>query len=339
MTWRGQDEDDVRVRPGKGKKPRSKNRPSHDDAVPAMVTAVDRGRITCALVDGSETTVVAVKARELGRKAAVVGDRVQLVGDTSGTPDTLARLVVIDERSSSLRRTADDNDPYERIIVANADQMGIVVAVADPPPRVGLIDRCLVAAYDSGVSPLLILTKTDLGDPTELLELYRGLDVAAVGVHQDGDLSELELLLGGKVTVLVGHSGVGKSTLVNALLPDAERATGEVNENTGRGRHTSTSAIALPLHGANGSRAAGANDGWIVDTPGFRSFGLAHVDRDQIVRTFADLAAGAEECPKNCSHDEEGCALDAVVARGDASAERLESLRRILAALSNDPGA
>lgn len=333
MTWRGQDEDDVRVRPGKGKKPRSKNRPSHDNAVPAMVTAVDRGRITCSLSDSPETTVVAVKARELGRKAAVVGDRVQLVGDTSGTPDTLARLVVIDERSNSLRRTADDNDPYERIIVANADQMGIVVAVADPPPRLGLIDRCLVAAYDSGVSPLLILTKTDLGDPSELLEQYRGLDVNAVGIHQGGNLDELESLLMGKVTVLIGHSGVGKSTLVNALLPDAERATGEVNENTGRGRHTSTSAIALPLRNADGT-----NDGWIVDTPGFRSFGLAHVNRDQIVRTFSDLAAAAEECPKNCSHDEDGCALDAAVARGDASAERLESLRRILAALSNEPG-
>lgn len=333
MTWRGQDEDDVRIRPGKGKKPRSKNRPSHKDAVTAMVTAVDRGRITCSLTDSPQTTVVAVKARELGRKAAVVGDRVQLVGDTSGTPDTLARLVMINDRSSSLRRTADDNDPYERIIVANADQMGIVVAVADPPPRVGLIDRCLVAAYDSGVTPLLILTKTDLGDPTELLELYRGLDVDAVGVHRDGNFDELKSLLEGKVTVFVGHSGVGKSTLVNALIPEAERATGEVNENTGRGRHTSTSAIALPLHTPDGE-----TDGWIVDTPGFRSFGLAHVDRNQIVRTFADLAAGAEECPKNCSHDEAGCALDAVVARGDASAERLESLRRILAALSNDPG-
>lgn len=324
MTWSGRDEEDVRVRPGKSKKPRSKQRPSHDDAVGAMVVAVDRGRITCVLDSDTSVTVVSVKARELGRKAAVVGDHVKLVGDCSGTPDSLARLVSIEPRSSTLRRTADDDDPFERIIVANADQMGIVVAVADPPPRIGLIDRCLVAAIDANIDPILIITKIDLGDPDELLDQYRALDVTSVAIERDGDLTELRSLLDNKLSVLIGHSGVGKSTLVNALVPQAERATGEVNETTGRGRHTSTSAVVLPIQ----------DGGWIVDTPGFRSFGLAHVDAASILETFADLAQGAESCSKNCTHLEEGCALDAWVAQGNATQARLDSLRRILQAIS-----
>lgn len=328
MNWYGQDEDDVRIRPGRGKKPRSKQRPTFDDAEKAIVIAVDRGRLTCSLQQSPAISVVAVKARELGRKAVVVGDQVRLVGDTSGDPDTLARLVVIEPRTNSLRRTADDNDPYERVIVANVDQLGIVVAVTNPPPRIGLIDRCLVAAFDAGIKPLLIVTKTDLASPNPLLEKYRELDVESIGITNGGNLTHLRDQLAARTTVLIGHSGVGKSTLVNELVPAAARATGTVNETTGRGRHTSTSAVAIPF----------AKGGWIIDTPGFRSFGLAHVDREKIVHTFADLAPGVELCPKNCSHLEDQCALDSMVTTGGATPARLASLRRILTAMSSDPG-
>lgn len=325
MSPRELDEDDVRVRARRSTRPRSKQRPAHEDATDAFVVTIDRGRITCALTADPTTEVVSVKARELGRKAVAVGDNVGLVGDLSGRPDTLARLVRIDPRKTELRRTADDTDPYERIIVANVDQMGIVVAVADPPPRIGLIDRCLVAAYDARVDPLLILTKVDLGDPAELLAAYRDLDVAAVAVTRGGDLSEIENHLRDRVSVLVGHSGVGKSTLVNALVPTAARATGGVNELTGRGRHTSTSAQALSL----------PFGGWLIDTPGVRSFGLAHVERQRVVDAFDDLAAGSANCPRACSHDEVDCGLDQWCAQGHASPARLESLRRILHAIDD----
>ncbi|MDQ4084291.1 MAG: ribosome small subunit-dependent GTPase A, partial [Actinomycetota bacterium] len=122
-------------RPGKGSRPRTKERPSYDDAVPARVVTIDRGRYACMLDDG--TSLVAMKSRALGRKAVVVGDRVRLVGDTSGGEGTLARIVEVDERTTVLRRTADDDDPYERVIVANADQLVIVTALANPEPRQG----------------------------------------------------------------------------------------------------------------------------------------------------------------------------------------------------------
>ena len=168
------DEDDVRVRPGRGSRPRTRRRPAHESAVPAFVTSVDRGRYGC-MADGR--LVVAMKARELGRGSVVVGDRVALAGDTSGAEGTLARIVRVETRTSALRRSPDDTDPMERIIVANADQMVIVCALAAPPPRLRFVDRCLVAAYDAGLDPLLLLTKADLGSPRRVRALYRPLDL------------------------------------------------------------------------------------------------------------------------------------------------------------------
>jgi ribosome biogenesis GTPase len=316
------DEEAKYDRPKRRTRPRTKDRPAYDDAVTGFVITRDRGRYTCWVGEG-DRVVTAMKARQLGRKGVIVGDRVKLDGDASGAEGTLARIVEVLPRETLLRRSADDDDPIERPLVANADQLVIVVSVANPEPRTRLIDRFLVAAYDAGMRPLLCLTKTDLADPDPLLSIYRPLGVESVATRRDGDLGELMEQLRDRTSVLVGHSGVGKSTLVNALVPGTNRAIGVVNDNTGRGRHTSVSALLLRL----------PQGGWIVDTPGIRSFGLAHVQPDQLINAFGDLADEARNCPRGCTHSESepNCALDEAVAEGRVDAERVASFRRLLA--------
>lgn len=321
------DESDVRIRPNpKANKPRTKIRPDHANAVSGMVLSVDRGRYNVLV---GKNKVICSRARELSKNAIVTGDIVDLVGDSSGKEGSLARIVRVQPRQTILRRSADDTDEVERVIVANADQLMIVIAAANPEPRVRLVDRYLVAAYDAGISPLLVITKCDLQDPTEFLAHFAGLDLPVFTSGTDEiPLDELKKSLANHTTVAVGHSGVGKSTLVNALVPSAHRATGRVNEVTGRGRHTSSSSQCLLLETQFG-------DGWIIDTPGIRSFGLGHVNPENILKAFSDLNKIAELCPRGCSHlvSAPDCAINEAESSGSLGlngSTRLDSLHRLL---------
>ena len=324
------DESHARVRPSGGTRPRSKDRPAHVDAVSAFVTTVDRGRITCVLESGTEIT--ATTARELGRKSVVVGDYVGLVGDVSGKDGSLARIVTIKERRNTLSRSIDDSAKVERTIVANIDQIIIVVAAANPEPRRGLIDRFLVCAFHENIQPLILVTKIDLAPLPEFMSEYKVLGIPILQKSKESGLGEIETLLAHKKSVLVGHSGVGKSTLINQLIPEAFRATGIVNENTGRGRHTSSSAIALPLEATH---SGSESSGWIIDTPGIRAFGLAHIDPERILRAFPELYEISQSCMSNCSHQGSDCAIatwaeSATGREGEMRIARLESLRTLL---------
>ena len=402
----GTDDPRVHVRPGKGSRPRTKTRPDYSKARRGRVTAIDRGRYAVELLDdgaaaaaqrggvtaeqpenahlplpptpaqsqAAPVQLTAVKAREIPRGGVAVGDVCAIVGDLSGREGTLARIAAVDPRVTELRRTAEDGDSAgnERVIVANADQMLIVTALAQPEPRLGFIDRCLVAAYDAGLEPILVLTKADLAPADALRAHYAPLDLrivvtalpapdlAAPGLAA-ADLAKLRDLLNGHVSVMIGQSGVGKSTLINALVPAAARATGGVNAVTGKGRHTSTSAQAFTLppnipealnttpaapaappmlstppspgtplppgtppsrQQTSKSPAAPSAPTVVIDTPGVRGFGLAHVSAASLLRGFPDLARIAADCPRGCTHceGELECALSEAAAASEAAA-------------------
>jgi ribosome biogenesis GTPase / thiamine phosphate phosphatase len=261
-------------------------------------------------------------AGRLRRARPVVGDRVEV----RVLPDRSVRVEAVLPRRGILLRGAFRNE--EKIVAANVDVLVIVAAVADPPLRTGLIDRYLVAAWRGEIAAMIALTKVDL--PHDEREVARvraiygslGHQVIGLSLRSGEGLGELREALAHRVAVLAGHSGVGKTSLTNALTGRSD-ATGALNPVSDRGRHTTTGALYMDLPGG----------GALIDTAGIRSFGIAGVSADELQCAFPEIAAAAEHCEwEGCLHHEgeDGCAVEGARA---VSPERLASYRKLLAEL------
>jgi ribosome biogenesis GTPase len=280
------------------------------------VVALDRGHVE-VLVDG-ERLVARYGGGMRGVRVAV-GDEVRVARSARGGE---ARLVARDERRTVLARSGDDLEDDERVVVANADAVVCVVGVDNLEAGLRFADRVLVAASLGGLAAVLVVNKIDLAESREAVEAAvapyrRAVEHVVLTSATTGEgLDELARVLFGRWSALTGHSGVGKSSLTNRLVPEAARAVGALGRRGGR--HTTVAARALPLV-----------DGWLVDTPGVRSFGLGALAPGALARHFPELATLACELD-DCTHDgEPGCALEPAA----LPAVRLAAYRRLLAAL------
>jgi ribosome biogenesis GTPase len=242
-------------------RPRTKLEVKYADAVEGVVIATQRGRYTIsARFPEAGSDFNAVKCSRLRNFSIVCGD---LVKFTPGS--NLARIVEVLPRKSVLKRTADDTKRDYKTIAANANNCLILVSTTTPAPQPDFIRRCIISAQSGNMTPILVITKSDLcALSTDLPAISDG--VAIFDAHTDYD--RLLEAISASTAVLVGLSGVGKSTLINRIVPGAARKTAEVSKN-GDGKHTTTSSYAFRTETS-----------LIIDTPGIRSFGLGHLGAD-----------------------------------------------------------
>lgn len=283
---------------------------------PGRVVARHGRRYRVELAGGGELDCIA-----RGRNSDIAcGDRVRVAPAAGGT----GVIETVEPRSSLLYRSAAHRD---KLIAANATQAVIVVAPA-PAPATDLVDRCLAAAEHAGLASLIVLNKADLPQSARveaMLEPYRALGCRVLTLSAQRDVAPLRAALHGHASVLVGQSGVGKSTIVNALVPGAGARTAEVSAALGPGRHTTTHSRLYRLDAAS----------CIIDSPGLQVFGLHHLDARDAARAFVEFRPWLGRCRfRDCRHaGEPGCAVADACARGEIAASRLASYRRILAEL------
>ncbi len=257
-----------------------------------------------------------------------VGDRVQFV-DTGGGAGLITE--VLPRKSKLVRRSAvpmPGAHPFEQIIVANVDQVVPVFSASQPPPRWNLLDRYLTSAESLELASLICITKMDLvrdGDRVLAeLDLYRriGYRVLLTSTVTGEGIDEMRAALQGRISVFVGKSGVGKTSLLNALQPGLGLRVNAVSQVTGKGRHTTTNLEMFPLE----------NSGSVVDTPGMREFGLWEIDESDLALFFPEMRSYVGKCKfgLNCSHDSEpGCAIRKAVAEGKIAPRRYATLQRL----------
>lgn len=314
--WEG--DDHLPARRGRELSQRAKRRIEELDV--ARVVGVDRGRVLVVLDD--EVAEASLAGTMRGAKA-VVGDRVR-VRPAPRDDDGGLRIVEVLERDTVLTRTGDDAQADERVVVANADQVVVVLAADHLDAGVRLLDRVMVAASAGGLDTVMCVNRCDLVERRqpleELVARYEPLGVTGriTSALTGEGVDELAEVLAGCWSAFTGHSGVGKSSLFNRLVPDAQREVGEIGSRGGR--HTTVASRAMHLP---------ALDAWLVDTPGVRSFGLGLVDARELAAHFPELAS--LRCAlADCIHDgEPGCRL----AESPIHPERLASYRRLLASL------
>jgi ribosome biogenesis GTPase len=274
-----------------------------------------------------------------------VGDEVRYLDAGSGSG---LIVEVLPRRSRFSRRGAlaqGHTHALEQVIVANVDQVVTVFAAAQPEPKWNLLDRYLASAESLGLRALVCITKLDLvaeadGDLRSAVEEYRriGYPVLLTSAARGQGIGELRAALAGRVSVLIGKSGVGKTSLLNALQPGLGRRVSQVSQSTGKGRHTTTNLEMFPLvgegtHPLQGEGIGPFNGGGaLVDTPGLREFGLWDVDGDNLAELFPEMRPLIGRCRYGlkCRHEREpGCAIRTAVQRGEVLERRYESFLRL----------
>lgn len=288
------------------------------------------GGVWTVLAESGERHDAALRGRlkQDGNVKLAVGDRVTVDRDERDERDAAWAITEIHPRRSKLARRAPSGARGERIVAANVDQVVVVFAVAKPEPHVRMLDRFLIIAEGNDIAARIVLNKVELVEPAvvdAIAEPYEraGYTVHRTSVKKPTGLAELHDTLAGKTSAFTGPSGVGKSSLLNALFPGLELKTAEISESVNKGRHTTVGAVLIPLADPRG--------GFVVDTPGLREVGLWGLPPEHLDHCFPEFRPLLGNCKfQDCSHvHEPHCSVRTAVEAGDVSAARYDSYLRL----------